>query len=85
MTHFATPRFWDCYQALPAAVQRLADKQFKLLKVNPRHPSLQLKQAGRCWSARVGLHHRALAVERGSDRVWFWIGTHAEYDRLIGR
>jgi hypothetical protein len=43
-----------------------------------------LKKVGRFWSVRVGLHHRALAVEDGGDLVWFWIGTPAEYDRLLG-
>jgi hypothetical protein len=44
---------------------------------------LQFKQLGNYWSARVGLNYRALAVEDGSDYVWVWIGTHAEYDKLI--
>lgn len=43
------------------------------------------KKIGKFWSARVGLHHRALAVEDGENRAWFWIGTHAEYDHLLGR
>jgi hypothetical protein len=46
---------------------------------------LHLKKAGRFWSVRVGLHYRALAVEDGADLAWFWIGTHAEYDRILGR
>jgi hypothetical protein len=33
---------------------------------------------------RVGLRHRAVGVE-GPDGVnWFWIGTHADYSKLIG-
>jgi hypothetical protein len=32
---------------------------------------------------RIGIHYRALAVEEGNDVVWFWIGTHAEYDLLL--
>src|SRR4051794_28362303 len=36
------------------------------------------------WSARVGLHYRALAVEVQNGVLWFWVGTHAEYDRLVG-
>jgi hypothetical protein len=43
-------------------VQRLADENYKLLKLNTRHPSLQLKKVGRFWSVRVGLHYRAIAV-----------------------
>jgi hypothetical protein len=84
VTHRATPSFWDHYRALPEAVQRTADRCYALLKVNPRHPSLHFKKIGRYWSVRVCIHHRSLAVERGDDLIWFWIGTHAEYDRLIG-
>jgi hypothetical protein len=84
VNHRATPRFWDCYHRLPDEVQKLADAGYALLRQDSQHPSLHLKEVGRLWSARVGLHHRALAVEDGSDLVWFWIGTHAEYDRILG-
>jgi hypothetical protein len=84
MRHRANPRFWACYNALPVAVQQLADRCYAFLRQDPQHPSLHFKKVGRFWSARVGLHYRALAVESGSDMVWFWIGTHAEYDHLIG-
>jgi len=82
--HLASRRFWSCYQALPAEVRTLADANYELLKSNPSHPSLHFKKVGQFWSARVGLHYRALAVEADEDLLWFWIGHHAEYDRLIG-
>jgi hypothetical protein len=85
MRHFTSPRFWRQYSGLPANVRRLADKNFDLLKQNPQHPSLHLKQIGRYWSVRVGLDHRAVAVEGSEGLVWFWIGTHAEYDKLLKR
>jgi hypothetical protein len=85
MKHRASRKFWQCYRRLPTTVQRLADKNFALLKSDPRHPSLQFKPAGHMWSARVGAHYRALAVESGSDLVWFWIGSHAEYNQIIQR
>lgn len=66
-------------------IQKLADDNYELLKRNPRHPSLHLKKVGRMWSARVGIHYRAVAVEYDSNIVWFWIGHHSEYDQLIGR
>jgi hypothetical protein len=81
--HRTTPQFWKRFDALPMEVQQLARKNFKLLKQDPLHPSLQFKRLGDHWSARVGLHYRALAVEDGSDFVWVWIGSHAAYDRLI--
>ena len=79
--HRTTEQFWQRYRRLPAEVRTLADKSFKLLKDNPRHPSLQLKKVGKFWSARVGLAHRVLAVEDGSDRIWVWIGGHDEYQK----
>ena len=86
MIHTASARFWACYQALPAEVRVLADKSFNLLKADPSHPSLQFKLfgAGKLYSARVGLHYRALGLPREEGVHWFWIGTHAEYDRLVG-
>jgi hypothetical protein len=84
VTHHASPSFWRCYDALPEVVRALADKQFTLLKADPKHPSLHFKQVGRFRSVRVGLHHRALAVDADDGLLWFWIGTHAEYDRIVG-
>jgi hypothetical protein len=62
----------------------LADKNFELLKENPKHPSLHFKKVGQFWSARVGLAYRALGVEVNDDILWFWIGNHDEYDKLLG-
>jgi len=84
LNHHATQEFWVCYRALPGPVQELTDRAFAFLKADPRHPSLHFKKVGGFFSARVGLHHRALAVEIPDGALWFWIGTHAEYDQLIG-
>ncbi len=84
MNHHASPDFWSCYRSLPAEVQALADKCFALLKSDPRHPSLHVKKVGRFWSVRVGRHYRAVGVETGDGLMWFWIGSHAEYDQLVG-
>lgn len=83
MRHFATPAFWQCFDQLPVEIRKLAEKDFELLKQNPRHPSLRLKKAGVFWTARVGIHYRAIAKERTEGLNWFWIGHHSEYDRLI--
>jgi hypothetical protein len=82
--HLATRRFWAAYDELPAPVRELADRNYELLKRDPHHPSLHFKKVGRFWSVRVGLRYRALAVEADGDLAWFWIGSHADYDRLIG-
>jgi hypothetical protein len=65
-------------------VKLQADRCFELLKAESRHPSLHFKKIGKFWSARVGLQFRALAVEESSnDLIWVWVGSHAEYDRLL--
>ena len=84
MIHYAAPSFWRAYHQQPEQVRALADKQFQLLKANPQHPSLHFKRVGRFYSARVGAHYRVLAVEAPDGILWFWIGSHAEYDRMNG-
>ena len=83
--HRTTERFWRRYRDLPKDIRGLADKSFERLKKNPTHPSLQLKKVGGFWSARVGLAFRALAVEDDTDLIWVWIGSHDEYERVIGK
>ncbi|MDX6269677.1 MAG: hypothetical protein QOD28_900 [Acidobacteriota bacterium] len=84
MKHFASPRFWQRYRQLPPAVRVLADKNFQLLKADPKHPSLRFKKIGnKLWSVRVGAHYRALGLDKPEGVVWFWIGSHADYDRLV--
>jgi hypothetical protein len=84
LRHYAASTFWDAYANLPRQVQKLADSNFELLKSDPKHPSLHFKRVGRFWSARVGKSWRALAVRHDDDVIWFWIGSHADYDKLIG-
>ena len=83
MNHFASTAFWHHYRALPVNIQALADKNFALLRADPSHPSLHFKKVGRFRSARVGIKYRALAVEVENGLLWFWIGTHADYDRML--
>jgi hypothetical protein len=84
MTHKATSKFWERYYGLPAAIQLLADKNYELLKADLRHPSLHLKEVKpTMWSVRVGIGYRALALVKEDIFYWFWIGPHAEYNRII--
>ncbi len=86
MNHFTLPRFWQHYHELPKTIRELADKNYLLLKAVPFHPSLHLKKVGKkkhLWSVRVGEHYRALGLDKSEGVVWFWIGTHAEYDKIL--
>jgi hypothetical protein len=86
MKHAAARSFWSTYRQLPEHIRQLARRNYQLLRENPLHPSLHFKEVNapkRLWSARVGLHYRALALSVPEGFVWVWIGHHATYDRLI--
>jgi hypothetical protein len=83
MKHFASAKFWSHYEDLPKEIKDLADKNFELLKKDPKHPSLHFKQIGILWSVRVGRHYRALGLDKPGGIIWFWVGSHADYDKLI--
>jgi hypothetical protein len=76
------------YRGLPSRIKREARKSYQLWKSNPRHPSLDFKRVGKksaVYSIRVGLGWRALGLMESDTVLWFWIGSHAQYDRLLKR
>lgn len=87
MIHRTTAGFWRRFDGLPESVQALAQKNYRLLEADPRHPSLHFKKlhgtSPLLWSARVGRDYRTLAVERDGAVYGFWIGSHREYDRIV--
>jgi hypothetical protein len=88
LRHRTTRRFREAFADLPEETKKRARRAHRLLLVNPEHPGLQFKQvhpARPIYSARVGLAYRALGVRDNDDLIWFWIGTHADYDDLLRR
>jgi hypothetical protein len=81
-----TSRFWSLLEKLPAEVRKSAFTAYRTFKRNPYHPSLQFKRVSpsdTLYSVRIGLHYRALAMLDNDELTWFWIGSHADYDKLI--
>lgn len=86
MNSALAPSFLTQFAQLPADVQALARRSYRLWKSNPAHPGLHFKRVGKrtdSWSVRIGIGWRALGVRSGDSMVWFWIGSHAEYDRIV--
>ena len=82
-----TREFREAFALLPNDVRRQAQRAYRLFGTDPRHPSLRFKKVdeeSNVYSVRIGLGYRALGVMEGSTVVWFWIGSHAECDRLLG-
>ena len=88
MTSRTTRRFRDLLAELPGPVRDQARHAYRLFKKDPDHPSLNFKPVHTrdpIYSARIGLGYRALATVDGEVAVWFWIGSHAEYDKILRR
>lgn len=87
MKSVATHRFWVLFQALPDDIRDLAIKNYELWRRDPQHPSLhflRLQGSEDRFTVRVGNHYRAIGRLTADTITWVWIGTHADYDRLVG-
>jgi hypothetical protein len=81
-----TRQFRELFARLPAHVQQQAREAYRLFRENPQHPGLHFKKVyddPATFSARVGISYRAVAALDGDTLIWFWIGPHAEYDKLL--
>jgi hypothetical protein len=81
-------RFRELFAALPEHVRRQAREAYRLFQRDPSHPGLHFKPIyddPLIYSARVGISYRALCTRDGNTVVWFWIGSHADYDRLLAQ
>jgi len=80
--------FWRLFDDLPEAVQAQARRRFRLWRDNHGHPSLRFKRVHPVepiWSVRITRDHRALGLRDPDGMVWFWIGDHTSYDRMLDR
>jgi hypothetical protein len=79
-----TKRFRAALQELPGQVRAQARVAYRLFQSDPHHPGLHFKPVRRSvYSVRIGRDYRALGVRNGDELTWFWIGSHADYDRLL--
>jgi len=86
VTSRTSARFRLTFRRLPARVQERARVAYRLFQQEPSHPSLRFKlvhTSRPIYSVRIGLAYRALGVRDGDEIVWFWIGSHADYDRFL--
>ena len=86
LKHIQDQDFLDLVAALSQALQNRVARQFQVLQENPLYPSLHFKKVSvGLWSIRITNDYRALGYEDGDRIVWYWIGPHSEYERMIRR
>ncbi len=86
MNSRTTRRFRALLAALPAHIQRQARDTYRLFRLAPGHPGLHFKKVYAdppTYSARVGIGYRAVGILDGNTVIWYWIGSHADYDELL--
>ena len=79
-------RFWKCYAELPEVIQKQAKEVYKLFMVDPFHPSLHFKKihsSRPIFSVRITKDYRAVGILQNNEIIWYWIGSHSDYDQLI--
>ena len=83
-----TEKFREAFQKLPPQIQRKAKQNYKIFKKDPYHPVLHFAQVHPTepiYSIRIGLGWRAVGIKQGNNLIWFWIGSHSEYDNLLSK
>ncbi len=83
-----TRSFWARFDALPEPVKTQARKAYELWRTDPHHPSLRFKRIHKTeplYSLRISRDDRALGLRTGDTLTWFWVGSHADYDKLLSQ
>jgi hypothetical protein len=81
-----TDRFWQCYRELPEEVNREARNAYKSFKKDPDHPGLRFTRVHSTrprFSLRITGNYRAVGIQQDKQIIWFWIGSHTDYDHLL--
>jgi hypothetical protein len=88
MTSQTTDGFWKCYRALPEQTKKETNKAYESFKKNPYHPGLHFKRVHSTrpiFSLRITKNYRAVGIQQDEQIIWFWIGSHGDYDNLLRR
>ncbi|MCY3739845.1 MAG: hypothetical protein OXH00_02360 [Candidatus Poribacteria bacterium] len=88
MNSKTTSSFRDMLATLPRQIRQSARETYTLFNLNPNHPSLQFKKVHNTrpiYSVRINVDYRAVGEIDENDIIWFWIGPHREYEKLLRR
>jgi mRNA-degrading endonuclease RelE of RelBE toxin-antitoxin system len=83
-----TIQFRKQFAALPKQIQEQTRKAYRQFQNDPSHPSLRFKKVHPqlpIYSARINKDYRVVGQLEEDTVVWFWIGSHTEYDLLLNQ
>jgi hypothetical protein len=88
VTSHTTAQFRKLFASLPTEVQRQARRAYRIFRQNPNHPSLRFKPVHSrqpIYSVRISHDYRAVGILEGDEIVWYWIGSHGDYDHFLSQ
>ena len=88
MISHTTERFRKAFVALPKSVQQQTKEAYQQFKRDPYYPSLRFKRVHSTkpiYSVRINIDYRAVGIQQENEIIWFWIGSHTDYSKLLAR
>lgn len=81
-------RFRKAFRELSEEIRQQARDAYRQFLEDPYYPSLHFKRVNAnkpLYSVRITQDYRALGVRDGDVMIWFWIGSHTDYDKLVSK
>ena len=86
MISHTTERFRNLLKRLPQEIQKHVRQTYVQFKENPYHPGLRFKRVHSkrpIYAVRISKNYRVLGIQKNGEIVWFWIGSHSDYDKIL--
>ncbi|MGD2093284.1 MAG: hypothetical protein PVH61_44400 [Candidatus Aminicenantes bacterium] len=86
MNSYLDEDFIKYFNKLPERIKKRSKKVYRQWKENPFEPRFQFKQVHNSkpiYSVRVNIGWRALGYKKNNTVLWFWIGSHEDYNKII--
>ena len=74
------------FAKLPKQIKNQTRNAYRKFKINPHYPSLRFKKIHPnlpIYSVRINKDYRAVGQLNEDTIIWFWVGSHAEYNMLL--
>jgi hypothetical protein len=81
-----TVQFRKLFADLPEQVKEQTRVAYRQFKEDPSYPSLRFKKVHPelpIYSTCISKSYRAIGQLDEDTVIWFWVGSHAEYNRLL--
>jgi mRNA-degrading endonuclease RelE of RelBE toxin-antitoxin system len=88
MKSVTTKRFRKLYESLPSDIRKQARQAYRQFQLDINYPSLHFKRVHAnksIFSARINADYRVVGIVDDDTIIWFWVGSHSDYDKLLSQ